>query len=176
MRATVVYESSFGNTRKLAEAIAQALGADLLSVEEPMPDLEELDLIVVGAPTHVHGVPSSRSRQAAIDQGGDEVAAERGVREWLEALPDPPEHLRAAAFDTRLDKPMFLTGSAAKGIAKRLDRKGYPLIAPPESFLVHGTSGPVADGELPRAVEWAQSLSRATRQSARPREATAQPA
>ena len=65
---------------------------------------------------------------------------------------------RAAAFDTRFDKPTFLTGSAAKGIAKRLRAKGYTLVTPPESFFVDGTEGPVHEGDLERAAEWAAGL------------------
>jgi hypothetical protein len=145
-------------------------------VEEPVPDLDWIDLLLVGAPTHVHGLPSERSRKAAIDQGGDETKPVRGIREWLAELPEPPYHLCAAAFDTRIDKPTFLTGSAAKGIAKRLYRKGIPLAAPPESFLVRDTGGPLKEGELARARAWAASLSAMTRRSDRPRAATGQPA
>jgi flavodoxin len=153
MKAIVVCESHFGNTHGVAESIAGGLGAELLSVDEPPPQLGDVDLLVVGAPTHVHGLTSERSRIAAAEQGG---AGGRGVREWLEEL--PPGHARAAAFDTRFDKPTFLTGSAAKGIAKRLRGKGYELAVEPESFFVDGTEGPVHEGELERAAEWAASL------------------
>ena len=153
MRAIVVCESRFGNTHKIAEAVAGALDAELLSVDDPLPQLDEVDLLVVGAPTHVHGLTSERSRTAAVEQGG---TGGRGVREWLDELPDRP--CRAASFDTRFDKPTFLTGSAAKGIAKRLGRKGYDLVLEPESFFVDGTEGPVHEGELERAAQWAASL------------------
>ena len=156
MRATVVCESAFGNTRTLAEAIAEALDAEILSVEDRL-DLDEIDLVVVGAPTHVHGLPGERSRKAAAEQGGSEIKAERGVREWLAELPRS-EGKHAAAFDTRFDKPAFLTGSAAKAIAKRLRRHGFELAAEPESFFVLGGEGPLEDGELERAVEWAGRL------------------
>ena len=126
MRATVICESSFGNTRAIAEAIAETLDAEVLSAGDPI-DLDEVDLLVVGAPTHVHGLPGERSRRAAVDQGGSDGP---GVREWLESLPHA--HGRAAAFDTRFDKPAFLTGSAAKGIAKRLRHRGFELVAEPE--------------------------------------------
>src|SRR5829696_2617339 len=152
MRATVVYESRFGNTHKVAEAIAEALDAQLISVDAPMPDLEEIDLLVVGGPTHVHGMTGGRSREAAVEEGGAEG---RGVREWLEEL--PRGRGRAAAFDTRIEKPAFLTGSAAKCISKRLQRKGLQVVAT-ESFFVLGTDGPLKDGELERAGEWATGL------------------
>jgi flavodoxin len=157
MRATVVCESAFGNTRKIAEAIAEALDAELLSVEDSLPDLDAIDLLVVGAPTHVHGLPSGRSRQAAVDQGGTGVDPTRGIRDWLAELPRANGRL-VATFDTRLENPSWLTGSAAKGIAKRLRRKGFEQAAEPESFYVLGTEGPLKDGELERATEWAAGL------------------
>jgi hypothetical protein len=152
MRATVICESSFGNTRAIAEAIAEALDAEVLSAGDPI-ELDEVDLLVVGAPTHVHGIPSERSRKAAVDQGGSDGP---GVRDWLDDLPHGSG--RAAAFDTRFDKPAFLTGSAAKGIARRLRRRGFELVAEPESFFVLATEGPLKDGELERAAEWALAL------------------
>ena len=51
-----------------------------------------------------------------------------------------------------------LTGSAAKGIAKRLRHHGFEPVAEPESFFVHGTEGPLKDGELERAAAWARAL------------------
>src|SRR4051812_21751820 len=152
MRATVICESSFGNTRAIAVAVAEALDAEVLSAGDPI-ELEEVDLLVVGAPTHVHGLPGERSRRAAVEQGGSDGP---GVREWLDELPHG--HSRAAAFDTRFDKPAFLTGSAAKGIAKRLRRRGFEVVAEPGSFFVLGTEGPLQDGELERAAEWAIAL------------------
>jgi len=171
MRATVVCESSFGNTWRLAQAIADVLDADLLAPADAS-DVGEVDLLVVGAPTHVHGLPSERTRTAAVEQGGTGADPARGVREWLDGLPSVEGRI-AATFDTRVDKPAFITGSAAKGIAKRLHRHGFELAVPPESFLVLGTEGPLADGELERAAAWAEELSRASRESAGPRAETA---
>ena len=161
MRSLVVYESSFGNTQRIAERIAAALApegeVELHTVGEPLPPLEEVDLLVVGGPTHVHGVSSRRSRQAALDQGaGGEAGI--GVRGWIDALPDGDRGPRAAAFDTRAHKPVLLVGSAARGIARRLRRRGYALAGEPESFFVAGTTGPLEDGELERAREWGRKL------------------
>jgi dienelactone hydrolase len=63
-----------------------------------------------------------------------------------------------AVFDTRAHKPELLVGSAAHGVARRLQRQGYRLIVEPESFFVQGTPGPLEDGELERAAEWAEAL------------------
>jgi hypothetical protein len=161
MRSLVVYESWFGNTRRLAEEIAAELRregeVDIVSVDETLPALVDVDLLVVGAPTHVHGISSRRSRQGALDQGADgEVGI--GVRGWIDALPNGAAGPRVAAFDTRANKPVLLVGSAARGIARRLREHGYRLAADPESFFVHGTSGPLEDGELERAAEWGRRL------------------
>jgi hypothetical protein len=161
MRTLVVHESWFGNTRALAEAIAAALapGVELLTVDDPLPPLEEVDLLVVGAPTHVHGMSSATSRRAALERRGDplETGAGAGVRGWLRALP-PGDGRRVAVFDTRAAKPAFLVGSAARVVARRLERKGYTLVARPESFFIVDTEGPLAEGELERARAWAGAL------------------
>jgi hypothetical protein len=63
---------------------------------------------------------------------------------------------RAAAFDTRLDKP--LAGGAAPRIARRLARLGYRLAADPEGFIVEDMAGPLRAGELERARAWGAGL------------------
>ena len=161
MRSLVVYESWFGNTQQVGEKIAAALAPDgeveLLSVDMPLPPLENVDFLVVGAPTHVHGLSGKRSREAAIEQG---AAGEPGigVRGWIDALPDGAGGPRVAVFDTRAHKPVFLVGSAARGIARRLRERGYVLAVEPESFFVDGTPGPLEEGELERAWEWGRTL------------------
>jgi flavodoxin len=166
MRAAVVYESWYGNTRQVAETIARELRrdgeVDVLSVDEPPPPLDELDLLVVGAPTHIHGLSSASSRKSAIEHGHDPGPPGIGVRGWLKLLPEV-EGRRAAAFDTRLDKPVVLVGSAARGIARRLRRHGFELIVAPESFFVLDAEGPLEDGDLDRARKWARELAAATK-------------
>jgi hypothetical protein len=81
--------------------------------------------------------------------------SERGVRDLLADLGGGGA---AAAFDTRIDKSPALTGSAARGIAKRLRRRGFTVVADPESFFVDDAEGPLAEGELERAREWGASL------------------
>ena len=161
MRSLVVYESWFGNTRRIAEEIAAALAhegeVDLVTVDEPLPSLEDVDLLVVGAPTHVHGLSSKRSREGALTQGAHGEPG-IGVRGWIDALPDGAGGPRAAAFDTRADKPTWLVGSAARGIARRLRDQGYRLAIEPQSFFVQGTPGPLEEGELERASEWGRTL------------------
>jgi hypothetical protein len=158
VKVAVVYESWFGNTRVVAESIALALRGvaevTLARVEEPVPDLEGIDLLIVGAPTHAHGLSSAATREGAIAQRGGGGHAGVGVRGWLRQLP-PGGGPRVAAFDTRLERSPLLVGSAARGIARRLERRGYELAAPPQSFFVCGSAGPLEEGETARAAAWA---------------------
>jgi hypothetical protein len=165
MTALVVYESIYGNTRAVADAVAEGLGdARVLTVHEASEHAEHADLLVVGGPTHVHGLASTRSREAGVEaahkNGGAHVETdateEPGLRAWLHDLPGG-DHAKAAAFDTRLDKSPWITGAASRGIAKRLRRHGYDVVSR-ESFLVGGSEGPLAEGELDRAREWGATL------------------
>jgi flavodoxin len=161
MRSLVVYESWFGNTRRIAEQVAEALltegEVEVVSVDAPLPSLLHLDLIVLGAPTHVHGLSSGPSRSGAIEQRGGIGEIGIGARGWIARLPlcgGPP----VAVFDTRAHKPELFVGSAAHRMAQRIRKRGYHLAAEPESFFVQGTPGPLEDGELERAAEWGKAL------------------
>ncbi|MGZ4179845.1 MAG: flavodoxin family protein [Solirubrobacteraceae bacterium] len=164
MSAIVVYESIYGNTREVAEAIAAGLGdARAVSVHEALSKVTKADLLVVGGPTHAHGLTSKRSRSVAAENahGNLEPGAtdELGLRDWLADLPRVA-NAQAAAFDTRANGSTLLTGAASHGIARRLRRHGYRLLET-ESFVVKGTEGPPADGELERAREWGGRLAKA---------------
>jgi Flavodoxin domain len=165
MSVLVVYESVYGNTRAIAEAVAEGLGgAEVTAVHAAPQRPEGVDLLVVGGPTHMHGLATIRSRQMgadAVKEDGDShvepgATEEPGLRAWLAALPDG-EGRKAAAFDTRLDRSPWLTGVASRGIAKRLRRHGYEIVDR-DSFLVEESEGPVAAGELERAREWGRTL------------------
>ena len=56
--------------------------------------------------------------------------------------------------------PFFvgLFGYAAKPISDRLKKKGGELIIPPEGFFVEGIEGPLKEGELERAADWAKQI------------------
>ena len=160
MRAAVVYESWFGNTRTIAEAVARGLGESYEVALRPVdeaPAVGDVDLLVVGAPTQVHGLSSETSRKAALDRLG--VGGEPGVgaRGFLDRLPHV-DGIPAAAFDTRVDRPALVVGSAARGIAKRLEHHGFVLATPPMSFFVGGTAGPLAPDEVERAEQWGRGL------------------
>jgi flavodoxin-like protein len=165
MKALVVYESMYGNTAAVGDAIAASLRARGLDVEAgPVSRIDpqeaaEVDVLVVGGPTHVHGMSSSRTRKTAADDDKNtfaEPTLEPGLRDWVRQLP-PGRSRLAAAFDTRIDKPVILTGSAAKGIGRRLKGRGFRLVAQPECFLV-STENRLLDGEVERAKTWGREV------------------
>lgn len=166
MKALVIYESMFGNTADMGEAVAAALARHGIETESgPLSRfdaraLAEAGLLVVGGPTHAHGMSSANSRKSAVED--KRYPPDRqpdpgpGIREWLTDLP-PGNGRPAAAFDTRLLKPRWLTGSAAKGIAARLEGHGYRLLTEPESFFVT-TQHRLEEGQAERATSWGDHL------------------
>jgi hypothetical protein len=156
----VVYESILGNTEQVARAVAEGLGhtQDVTLTEVgAAPDAvpPDLDLLVVGGPTHAFGLTRVETRREAAEEAtGPVPSAGRGLREWLEAL--APGTVPMATFDTRIS-PKF-PGSAAKKAHKRLRRKGFRGYDEPMSFIVHGKPSQLADGEVDRARRWGEAL------------------
>jgi menaquinone-dependent protoporphyrinogen IX oxidase len=145
MNSLVVYGSRHGNTHKVAEAIAFELGkhgvVQLVSAETARKVLpEQLDLVVVGGPTEAHRITEP------VAQFFDHVGTNGLVG------------VAAAAFDTRLRWPEWLSGSAAAGITQRLHQARANLIAPEVSFFVGGKLPVLEPGEVERAAAWAKSL------------------
>jgi hypothetical protein len=173
MRALVVYESMYGNTHVVAGEIADGLRVGyevtLVPVAEATAELVTgADLLVVGAPTHMHGLSSASSRRTAVKaaaKDGSELrldpdASGAGTRDWLHDI-GRGDGL-AAAFDTRLSGVPAFTGRASRPIAKLLKRHGYRLIAAPESFLVSSQST-LLDGEAERARRWGMTIGAASK-------------
>ncbi len=174
MKAVVVFESMFGNTRRLAEAVGKGLAetAEVRVVPVSRANsrlVDDADLVVVGGPTHIHGMSRPSTRKAAVDQAAkqpatvlDPDARAAGLDDWFAAL----GHLeaRAAAFDTRAKAPAILTGRASKGIDRQLRRHGLRPVVDPESFLVDKANH-LQPGEEDRAREWGQRLGRSTEAS-----------
>ena len=144
MNAFVLYDSKFGNTERIAETIALALQEAVptrLSAIEDVPDLAagltDVDILVVGGPTQVHGVSA-------------------GLRHLIETLgEDSLKGVRTAAFDTRLHGMKIVTGSAAVRLEKLLRRRGAWLVVPAVSFIVEGREGPLQPGEVEHARAFA---------------------
>lgn len=170
MRAVIVYESMFGSTKMVADAIGEGLAdyAEVLVVPVTLADahtLDGADLVVVGAPTHTHGMSRPRTRKMAgalarkreskVELVPGAVSGS-GVREWLESL--GRLEVAGAAFDTRLQGLPAFTGRASKSIQRLLAHHGARIAASSESFLVDKTPGPLAKGEVGRARAWGERL------------------
>jgi flavodoxin len=155
MKALILYDSYFGNTEKVAQAIADALAPQaevtLARVKPYSPEqLEGVTLLVLGSPTR--GFRPSEATQA-----------------FLNSLPAGSlEGIHAAAFDTRVDpqridskmlKFMAKTfGNADKPMLTALEKKGARIVSTGQGFIVLGSEGPLLDGELERAAAWAATL------------------
>ena len=147
MNALVVYHSEFGNTRQVAEAIAEAFDhagtARTVSAEQlDAADLQGADLVVMGTPTHKMNLPQA-------------------VRPVFEQL--PRRSLRGvpvAAFDTSYKMPALLARfTAAKRVDRKLRKLGGKRLVRPETFHVHHHhEGPLYDGEVERAKTWAEAI------------------
>ena len=152
MKTLIAYFSKFGNTRRVAEAIAevmkQAGDARTISIDQlAASNLEGVALVVVGSPTHAFTLPQTvRSILEALPQGilaGKSVAAfDTTVRVW------PLRHMRAS--------PKLL---------RQLRRLGGKPIAQPQTFFVQtrspqksGQVNLLLDGEIERAREWAGQI------------------
>jgi hypothetical protein len=171
VRALVVYESMYGNTHAVAADAAAGLSAAHQVTLVPVTCASRVlvagaDLIVAGAPTHRHGMPTVGSRPMAAATARepdsrltmDPDADGPGLRAWLEAL--NAEGVLAAAFDTRLSALPALTGRASRPIARLLTRRGCRVLLAPESFLVDGQNT-LLDGEAARACSWGARLGEA---------------
>jgi flavodoxin len=147
MNALVVYYSEFGNTRQVAEAIAEVFQgageARTLSINQlTTADLQDVDLVVMGTPTHKMKLPEA-------------------VQPVLESLPRRIlQGIPVAAFDTSYEMGAFLARfTAAKRIDRTLCRLGGKRLTAPQTFRVHKFhEGPLLDGEIERARDWAETI------------------
>lgn len=175
MRALVLYESMFGNTRLIAEQIRDGLAetwdTDLRSVDDPGPvDLARYGLVVIGGPTHAFTMSTSRSRAQARrpDGGVDPNDPGSGVRDWIPRLGRRYSG-RIAVFDTRVGRIPW-AGSASRSIRRQLRRLGHRVVAR-RSFVVVSKRGPLREGDLYTARVWGSELAVGARPSGRRRAA-----
>jgi flavodoxin len=148
MKALVVYLSQFGNTQQVAQAIAgvleSAVSVRLLGVDQfSASDLDGIDLLVMGSPTHRMNLPEAiRPVIAQLPRrclGG----------KWV------------AAFDTSYRMSRWLARfTAARKLARHLRKLGGRQVVGPETFHVEAREGPLYDGEIERARDWAASILR----------------
>ena len=159
MKILIVYDSFYGNTEQIAQAIANALSlrgeVETIRVQAlEAGQIKGADLLIVGSPTQKFlPTPAINGFLKGIDQ-------------------NDLSGVKCAAFDTRLTVeeieatpvlPFFVRifGYAAGTIAARLKRRGGELVASPEGFYVMGMEGPLKEGELERAGAWADLLAAA---------------
>jgi flavodoxin I len=162
MKAYVIYDSTYGNTEKIAQAIGNGLTGEVKvqRIGEADPtELATCNLLIVGSP--VHGGRATPELDAFIKQ-----------------IPTTSlEGVSVAAFDTRFEAEeqgaglrilMSVIRYAAPRIAKALEKKGGILVAEPEGFIVENKEGPLKQGELERATKWATQLPLAKKVPATP--------
>jgi flavodoxin len=148
MRTVVIYDSKFGNTEKIAQAVARGAGTAgsvrVINAAEAVPAFAERpDLMFIGGPTQRRGLTPA-------------------LRSLIEALPQGLRGVPSAAFDTRYRGTTLFMGSAAADAGRRLGKAGGRAVVPPESFFV-ARGGPMElqrleAGELERAEEWGRAV------------------
>jgi hypothetical protein len=167
MQAMVVYESYFGNTEQVARAIGDGLRksfdrVDVVEVGSAPARVDDVDLVVVGGPTHAFGMSRENTREdarkRALSRGIVPASAGIGVRDWIQQVEG---ECAAATFDTVVAMSWFPVGSAAKRASASLGRRGFGELPAPEHFRVKDTEGPLVDGELERARVWGEELAAA---------------
>lgn len=144
MKTLIVYDSVYGNTERIAKAIGEGVAGMvevLRTAEADLSNLEALDLVIVGSPTH----------------GGRPTPA---MRDFLNRAPEHAfKGTNVAAFDTRsTNRLVSIFGYAAGRIGDNLRKKGGSQVVSPEGFYVIGTKGPLKEGELERAAAWCKGI------------------
>lgn len=144
MKALVVYDSNFGNTKRIAESIAGKLGIDtkVLQVSDfSKKELEGTKLLVVGSPVNAWR-PTEK------------------IKKFLTGLcKGQLKGIKATAFDTKMKS--FLSGDASRKISRKLKKAGAEIVAEPQAFIVEGSKGPLSDGEIEKAAKWAAIIKKA---------------
>lgn len=146
MKSLVIYDSQFGNTEKIAQAVAKSISSKAVRVSGVNDsDLDDLDMLIVGSPT----------------QGGRATTL---LRQFLYQIPAGKlTDVKVATFDTRFSEKnvnfalrllIKTIDYAAPKMAKLLESKGGKLIVKPEGFFVNNKEGPLAPGELKRVTRW----------------------
>ncbi len=145
-KVAVVYESRYGNTRRVAETIIkgieEASGVETFLGELKKTDLNSIpsyDVVLIGSPNHMGG-PT------------------RGIKIFIDRLGKLQlEGKRFAVFDTYIGKDL---AKAVKKMEKQISEKvpGIRQIVPGLSIKVQGTKGPVAEGELQKCVEFGKKI------------------
>lgn len=145
-KVVVVYQSKYGNTKRVAEAIVEGV-RESEEIEVVLCEVEEMDfgkithyhLILIGSPNHIGG--PTRSVSKFIDNLGKLNLKGKQI----------------AVFDTYIGRYFE---KAVKKMEKRISEKApeLKLISPGLSIKVGGIKGPVLDEELPRCKDFGRKI------------------
>lgn len=146
MNTLVVYDSQYGNTERIAQAIAGTLRsfgqARAVRVDPAYPiGFQGVDLLILASPTQ--GFRPTPAIQSFLDNVSYQSLS----------------GLAVACFDTRFRGRLWKSAAASR-MARQLRSMGIEPIAPPESFYVKSMKkeGPLLTGEIERAATWARML------------------
>ncbi|NWJ44906.1 MAG: flavodoxin family protein [Chloroflexi bacterium] len=139
MKALVIYDSKYGNTKQIAESVAKVIDGESVNVTDFNPEmLVGIDVVVVGSP--INGWGPSPLTQALLTK--------------LEAIKLKDKCV--AAFDTGYRSKF--SGNAAAKIMKRLISAGGKQLIPTRKFVVEHSEGPLGSDEIANANLWAIEL------------------
>lgn len=141
MKSLVIYDSNYGNTQRVAEVIADEIGAKVASVSSIQADeLKNLELLIVGTP--INGWKPTAKMQEFLSE------LETGQLDGV----------KAASFDTRVK--LFIHGDAMGKVADSLRSAGADIFVDPMAFYVTGpqASPMLLNGEIEKAKKWAREI------------------
>jgi len=145
-RILVVYESKYGNTKLLAEKIAEGAReverTEVLISEVKRVGFDTIhgyDAVLIGSPNNIGG--PTRGIRKFIDKLGKLKLGDKGF----------------AVFDSYMGRDIE---KAVKKMERRMSEKvaEAKLLTPGLSMQVEGTKGPISEGELPKAREFGNRI------------------
>jgi len=152
MKGIVVYDTSYGNTRKIAETIAETLKesgieVDLFDVKNVKKlSAKDYDFFVLGSPTKFG------TMSFAIKFFLGKVKSEEWMNKPFAAFDtENPENIERARIENK-------EWSAAEKIAERLRDKKMNQLLPVLKAAVLGQKGPLQEGEIERTKDYAGEL------------------
>ena len=153
MKILIIYDSLFGNTQKIAEAIEAKFSlvheSKVFKVGSVSPNiLKEADALIIGSPTH-GGRPTDPIKKLIHSFSKDMIV-----------------NRKVATFDTSfptknmgffINKIVKFFGNASYRLSNELSKKGANVIDS-KIFYVLGKEGPLQEGEIEKAQLWVETL------------------
>lgn len=153
MKTLIIFDSFFGNTEKIANAVSKHFKQEetsIIRIADFKPEhLKGVSTVIIGSPTRKFSPTELITK--FINEHGSKLAG-----------------LNCAAYDTRIDLDTIKSGLAkffvskggyaANTMAKKLTKLNANLLLPGEGFLVTGEQGPLKEGEIERAEEWGKKI------------------